>query len=219
MNFAELRTAFYDYTDDEEKDLHKTDKAARLINAALRMLGRKLEVVDEWYFIKCVLFAVTVNTDDLLFNFPADFKRVKTAERVFSDGTNPIPARWVQFQHRHNHRSFPPNRTRNTIRPVLYMFGKQLGVLTPSEAYTLRLWYSNAITKLEDEGDVPEGIPEDHHDTIALQAAKLAYGIETRNFPFQEEFTEGIRDLMTTTQQRQRQQPRYVQQEQDGYAN
>lgn len=210
MNFAELRTAFYDYTDDEVKDLHKTDKAARLINAGMRMLSKKLEHVDEWYFVKCVLFAVTVNSKDLLFPLPEDFKRIKTAERLFADNTDPIPVNWVQFQDRHSFESWPPHKLRTTTRPACYMHGSNLGVVTPNEAYTLRLWYSQVIPKLEDEGDIPLGFPGDHHDTIALQAAKLAFGIEGRPFPFLDEFQEGVRDLMSTTQQRQRQQPRFV---------
>ena len=99
------------------------------------------------------------------------------------------------------------------------MFGSRIGVVTPDENYTLRLWYSQSIPLLNDEGDVPLGIPEDHHDTIALQAAKLAYQIESRQFPFQEEFTQGMQDLMTTTQQRQRQEPRYVQEGNAGYGD
>ena len=210
MNFAELRTAFYDYVDDEAKDLHKTDKVARLINASMRMLARKLEHVDEWYFVKCVLYAVTVSSTDLLFPFPEDFKRVKTAERLFDDNTDPIPVNWVQFQDRNSFETWPPHKLRTFSRPACYMHGSNLGVVTPNEAYTLRLWYSNVVTKLLDEGDTPEGFPADHHDTIALQAAKLAYAIEERPFPFIDEYQEGVRDLMTTTQQRQRQQPRFV---------
>ncbi len=210
MNFAELRTAFYDYTDDEVKDLNKTDKAARLINAGMRMLARKLEHVDQWYFVKCILYAVTSSSLDLLFTFPEDFKRIKTGERLFDDNTDPIPVDWVQFQDRHSFESWPPHKLRTFTRPRCYLHGPNMGVVTPNEAYTLRLWYSNVVTKLLDEGDIPEGFPGDHHDTIALQAAKLAYAIEGRPFPFLDEFQEGVRDLMSTTQQRQQQQPRHV---------
>ncbi len=220
MNFAELRTAFYDWVDDQVKDLYKSDKAGRLINNALRMLGRKLEAVDEWYFVECILYAVTVNTKDLVFVLPNDFKRIKTAERLFDDGTNPIPVNWVQFSQRHSSDSFFPNSSNTSkkiVRPSCYLLGKRLGVVTPGEAYTLRVWYSQAIPKLDAEGDIPIGIPEDHHVTVSLQAAKLAFQIEGRAFPFADEFNEGMRDLMTTTQQRQRQQPRYVQEGNSGY--
>ncbi len=214
MNFAELRTAFYDWVDDEVKDLYKTDKAGRLINRSLEMLGRKLEVVDEWYFIDCVLFAVTSSSKDLVFNLPNNFKRIKTAERLFDDGSDPVPVKWVQFPDRYDFESFFPNRSnrlRRLVRPRCYLLGSRLGVVTPNEDFTLRVWYSQAIPELDDEGDIPLGIPQDHHVTITLQAAKLAFGIEGRVFPFLDEFNEGLRDLMTTTQSRQRQEPRYVQ--------
>ncbi len=214
MNFAELRTAFYDWVDDEVKDLYKTDKAGRLINRSLDMLARKLEAVDEWYFIECVLFAVTTNDKDLVFTLPDDFKRIKTAERLFSDGTDPVPVNWVQFQQRYGTGLFFPNRSqrlKRLVRPDCYLLGNKLGVVTPNEDFTLRVWYAQAVPELADEGDIPVGLPQDHHVTISLQAAKLAFQIESRVFPFGDEFSEGMRDLMTTTQQRQRQEPRYVQ--------
>lgn len=210
MNFAELRTSFYDWVDDEVKDLYQTDKAARLINTALRMLGRKLEVVDEKFFVKCVLYTVTKNDKDLVFDLPTDFKRIRTAERLFTSNQDPLPVDWINFPDRNDIEPWPPHKLRTQNRPVCYLLGTRLGVVTPGEAYTLRVWYAHAIPKLSDEGDIPEAIPEDHHDTIALQAAKLAYQIENRTFPFQDEYRDGMRDLMTTVQPRQGQQARYV---------
>ncbi len=209
MNFAQLRTAFYDFVDDEVKDLYKTDKAGRLINNALRMLGRKLEAIDEKLFLTCKLYAVTANEKDLVFTLPENFKRVGTVERLF-DGKDPVPVTWVNFPDRHSAEPWPPHRLRTNNRPVCYLLGNRLGVVTPAEDYTLRMWYHRAIPQLEDEGDIPEGIPQDHHETVALQAAKLAYQIESRVFPFQDEYEQGMQDLMTTVQPRQGQEPRYV---------
>jgi len=220
MNFAELRTAFYDFVDDEVKDLYKTDKAARLINNALKMMGRKLEVIDEKVFIKCVTYAVVKSQTDLVFTLPTDFKRVRTAERLFiNNNEDPLSVNWIDFPKRNDSDRFPRRARRNltNTRPLCYLLGNKLGVVTPGDAYTLRLWYSHAIPKLLDEGDIPEGIPEDHHETIALQAAKLAYEIESRQFPFQQEYDEGVRDLMTTVQPRQAQKARYVRMTEDGY--
>lgn len=209
MNFAELRTAFYDFVDDEAKDLHKTDKAGRLINNALRMLGRKLEAVDEKFFAKCILYAVTSNAKDLVFTLPTDFKRVRTVERL-QDSGDPVPVNWVNFPDRNDTEPWPPHKLRTHSRPVCYLLGNKLGVVTPHEDYTLRMWYANAVQRLQDEGDIPEGFPEDHHETIALQAAKLAYQIESRAFPFQQEYEQGMQDLMTLVQPRQGQEARYV---------
>lgn len=218
MNFAELRTAFYDFVDDEVKDLYKTDKAARLINNALKMLGRKLEAIDEKIFVKCITYAVVKSQADLVFELPVNFKRVSTAERLFTNNSeDPLPVNWIQFQDR-NQRDRWPRRTRQNLTestPLCYLLGNKLGVVTPGDAYTLRLWYSNSIVPLADEGDIPEGIPQDHHETIALQAAKLAYQIESRAFPFQEEYSDGMRDLMVTVQPRQRQEARYVRMSED----
>ena len=85
----------------------------------MRMLARKLEHVDQWYFVKCILYAVTVSSVDLLFPFPEDFKRIKTAERLFDDNTDPIPVDWVQFQDRHSFESWPPHKLREATNAPL----------------------------------------------------------------------------------------------------
>lgn len=212
MNFAELRTAFYDYTDDQAKDLFKTDTAARLLNEAQRMMARKLETVDEDYFVKCQGYTVTSSDTDLVFDLPADFKRIKLLERL-QEGTangDPIPFYWVDMPSRHEFEPWPPHRLRTHNRPAAYMIGQRFGIVTPSSDYTARLWYSFSIPDLTDESDVPIAIPPDFHGLIALQAAKLAMAIENQPFPMLDELNQGIDEIVRTTSQRQRQQPRYV---------
>lgn len=209
MNFAELRTAFYDYVDDQAKDLFKTDLSGRLINEALRIIGRKLEAVDEDYFVKCELYSVTSSSTDLVFNLPADFKRIKLLERLDSSG-DPIPFLWVDMPNRHEFELWPPHRLRSHNRPSAYMIGERFGIVTPSESYTARLWYAHAIPELNDESDVPEAIPIDFHGVIAMQAAKLGMAIEQQPFSFADELNRGLEEISTTTTQRQRQHPRYV---------
>lgn len=210
MNFAELRTAFYDYTDDQAKDLFKTDKAARLINEAQRMIARKLEAVDEDYFVKCRLYTVTVSTTDLVFDLPADFKRIKLLERLQTNNESPIQFVWVDMPDRNTTASWPPHRLRTNNVMAAYMIGERFGIVTPNEAFTARLWYAHAIPELSDESDVPEAIPEDFHGIIAFQAAKLGMGIEGQPFPFDAELAQGLQEITNTTSQRQRQHPRYV---------
>jgi hypothetical protein len=209
MNFAELRTAFYDYVDDQAKDLFKTDKAARLINEALRMLARKLESVDEDYYVKCSCYNVVSSATDLVFDLPADFKRIKLLERVQDTG-DPIPFYWVDMPERHEWEPWPPHKLRTHNRPAAYMIGERFGIVTPNEEYTARLWYAHSVPELSDEGDIPSSIPTDFHGVIALQAAKLGMSIENQPFPFQDELGQGIDEIVRTTGQRQRQQPRYV---------
>lgn len=211
MNFAELRTAFYDYTDDPRQDLFKTDAAARLLNESLRMLGRKLEAVDEDYFVKCQSYTVTSSATDLVFDLPVDFKRIKLLEKIPSSGTeDPIPFIWADMPDRYDIDPWPPHRLRSFNQPLAYMIGERFGIVTPDSSYTARLWYAQAIPELDDESDIPVAIPEDFHGVIALQAAKLAMAIERQPFPFLDELTQGLSEITNTTSQRQRQQPRYV---------
>ncbi len=211
MNLAELKLAFYDYVDDEVQDQYEEPQATRLIDTALRMVARKLDGMDEDYFVKCKDFAVVTTTNvDHVFALPTDFKRIKLLERL--NGTDrPIPVVWVAFATRHDSPSFPINRLNDTTAPMCFLVGKQFGVVRPAEDYDLRLWYAYTIASLVDDDDSPDEIPGDHHDTIALQAAKIATsGIEGKTFGLADELRDGMSALTSLTHGRNRQQARTV---------
>lgn len=211
MNLAELKTSFYDYVDDEVQDQYEEPQAARLINTALRIVARKLDGQDEAYFVTCKDYSVITTTNvDHVFDLPTDFKRVKLLERL-NGSDRPTAVVWTPFEQRHNTPTWPVNQIKNTAAPLCFLFGNKFGVVTPAADYDLRLWYYHTIAELVKNDDAPNEIPGDHHDTIALQAAKIATaGIEGKTFGLSQELSDGMADLTTLTHGRNRQQGRTV---------
>ena len=210
MNTATLIQTFYDYVDDQMADYWGRDKVLRFINRGQEEVFRSIEDGDDNYFTKCIEFAVTINNPgELVFTLPVDFKRVIIAERLVTDGT-PIPVKWLDFNQRHNVAMWPSIVIRGRVRPHCYLTGSLLGVINPPEAYTLRVWYANVIPELDSDDDVPENIPADFHELIALEAAKRAMATEGRPFAFNDIYERQAASVQIMTKQRQRQEPRTV---------
>lgn len=211
MNFSEIKESVYDYVDDAAQDQFPESQVGRLINSAWRMIARKLDAQDEDYFVKCDTFSVVTTTNvDHVFDLPSDFKRVIVVERI--EGTDrPTPVEWVEFRARHTQDNWPSQRLNDPNAPRCFLYGKKWGVVSPSEDMTLRMWYAYSPADLSDGTDTPSELPADHHDTIALLAAKLAHsGIEGKGFLLQSELDQGMRDLTRVTHSRNRQQTRMV---------
>lgn len=209
MNLAELKESFYDYVDDHSKDRFDEDQVRRFLNTGLRVVAREIDLQDESYFEKCKLFSVIGSEIDQLFPLPADFVRAKHAERL-NGNDEPTRCYWVEFKDRHDEVAWPPHRLRDNLRPFVFLKGKEFGVVTPKEDYTVRLWYAYSPATLDDANDEPLEIPRTHHDTIALQAAQIAYGIEEKAFPMEALLQKGMRDLLRVTHGRNRAQTRHV---------
>lgn len=211
MNLSELKLAFYDYVDDPKQDQFPEQQAERFINTAWRTIARKLDGVDEGYFIKCQTFSVSTTTNvDHVFNLPSDFKRVKLVERL-NGNDSPTPVAWVDFKDRHERPNWPPNRLNNASHPLCFIKGKQFGVVSPAENYDLRMWYHYAVAALSVGSDSPSELPEDMHDAISLMAAKIAQsGVEGKPFVLQDLLDDALRDIPRFGHSRNRQQPRSV---------
>ena len=82
--------------------------------------------------------------------------------------------------------------------------------MNPASAYTLRMWYHHVVASMDSDSDVPEAIPTDFHELIALEAAKRAMATEGRVFAFQDTHDRQLASLSIMTKQRQRQEPRFV---------
>ena len=209
MNTASLIQTFYDYVDDQMADYWGRDKVLRFLNRGQEEVFRSIEDGDDNYFTKCIEYSVTENqTGELVFDLPSDFKRVVIAERLTDD--NPIPVRWVDFNRRHDTTDWPTIVIRGKVRPHCYLTGQYIGVINPPETYTLRVWYANVIPELDSDDDVPQNIPADFHELIALEAAKRAMATEGRRFMFQDIHERQLASLQLMTKQRQRQEPRTV---------
>tara|TARA_R100000808_G_scaffold930_2_gene4464 strand:+ start:9188 stop:9832 length:645 start_codon:yes stop_codon:yes gene_type:complete len=211
MNRGGLIQRFYDLVDDDVQDLWERARVESLMNDALMEVYRTVEDGDEDYFVKCKDYSVTENANsETLFSLPSDFKRVAVVERLVSGG-NPVPAEWVTFSNRFdNGQRWPTTSTITTTRPRVYLKGTHLGVVNPASAYTLRMWYHHVVASMDSDSDVPEAIPTDFHELIALEAAKRAMATEGRVFAFQDTHDRQLASLSIMTKQRQRQEPRFV---------
>ena len=210
MNLAELRLTFWDYVDDPHQTLYDATKATRLLNRGMEEVGRTIEDGDSSYLGQCREYAVTpYPTSELMFDLPTDYKRTILGERVVVDGV-PVPATWTPFARRHLDARAIVQQVRGYYAPRLSLMGKKLIVVGPSDAYTLRLWYSAALTAMSDEGDTPSLIPSDFHELIALVAAKRATGTKGKPFGHEDEYQRQLASLVVMTQPRQRQTPRHV---------
>jgi hypothetical protein len=214
MNLGTILRKFYLYIDDEVQDYWTREKAVEVVNDGMMEVYRTLEDSDEDYFIKCVEYTITADDNgERIVTLPDDFKRVQIAERKPSSGSsnvNPIPVTWVTFSQRHAGVNRRPLRSQGLTSPLCWLAGNKIGVINPSESFTLSVWYSHVIPALDTDNDVPESISVDYHNLIALEAAKTAMAAERRSFSFEDMHQRQLATLAVASKQRQRHQPRYV---------
>lgn len=195
MNLADIRELFWTYTLDRAGRRLPPQVVLRLINRGLVFVATKMGRKGEHYVSRAQNYSVTSTAQDLEFDLPADFDSYRLAEKVPATG-RPTPAVFVNFEDRLAWRADSASAVEDR-RPVVYIRGSKLGVVQPGGSYTLRLWYTSTSTDLVEDGDTPEGIPEKHHNLIALHAAKLALGSVGRSFSagLQEVYTDEVREL------------------------
>jgi hypothetical protein len=211
MTVSELMVLFGVYTDDRNHDRISPAEALTLFNRGQEKCEKLIRDADEGYFRGCETFAVEAAADSSYeFDLPSDFITVHLAERV--TGNTPVPAVWPGFKHRHNSSGiigpsdFPANV--GPFQPKCYLSGNKIGVVEPSGSFTLRLWYNKrlvALANLSDESDVPA----EHHNLIALHAARLAVPSED-TWSYENQYQDEVGELRAFIEQRQRQEPRHV---------
>ncbi len=179
-----------------------------LLNRAQEDVQDMIDSVDERFFSKGQDYSVEATIDSYEFTLPSDFKTVCQAERLTT--SQPIPASWCSFTDRHTDARRAPWNTGVPGAPLLYLRGNKIGVVNPTDAYTLRVWYTKRIPDLVLTTDVSE-IPTQHQSFIALHAARLAYGSENRDFSrWDSEYNRRATQLTEFMESRQRQEPKYV---------
>lgn len=207
-NLEELKVLFGIYVDDKSVDRFPDATRNTLINVAQRHIQDVIDNADQDYFIDCRRYDVTPQNDALEFELPDDFKRAIIAERETSE--RPVEARWVEFRYRHNHQEQSlPNVFHPVAQPVCYLRTMKLGVVHPTDTYTLTLWYIRAIPELTNNSDFSE-IPAEHRNLIPMHAAILAQGSDEDGLPqeFREEYQAALARLITFVNARQKQEPR-----------
>jgi hypothetical protein len=207
----QLRTLFRQYVDDENSERITNAEANVFINLGQSFVQQVIVDNDEWFFASCQSYSVVSEADSYEFTLPSDFLVAILCERL-RPGNRPIPANFVDFRQRHKE-----TRSQGIYldaelaqTPSVYLRGNNLGVVAPTSSYTMVLWYVKRLADLSSDGAV-SSIPLEHHNLMALHAAKLSKGEETV-WPqaLEELYQLAIDRVRIFTEGRQRQQSRSV---------
>ena len=214
MNTAALLKLTRTLLGDPSGDRWSRDELLELINTAQETAQVEIVEADESFFDTFTELTVTAAPNDSLeFDLPSDCGKVKTVERVVSNGP-PVPGDPVTFQERN---TLPGGAGQAysyygyTAGPRYYLRGQKIGIVDPRTGYTARLHYQKVLPALDDDSDTSE-IPVEHHRVLALHAAKLAYGITETPFPqdLDREYERKWNLMVHSVEGRRRQKPRYV---------
>jgi len=206
MTFLEMRKLFRAYTNDIEADRWPDTadvNAAKFVNLGQETIQDVIDDADEDWFMKGFDYPVVPSTDALEFDLPTDYKAAIRAERVVS-GDVPIPLDIVKFNKRHE---APPM---GWGYGNVYIRGEKIGVVSPTEAWTLWFWYTKRLPDMTVDGESCD-IPSQWHKLVVLQGARLAYASEGRDFGVWEgEYQIDMQRLSRFIDRGQRQQPTYI---------
>jgi len=210
MTHAELKTLASLYLNDPNRDVFTAANLTLLLNAAQARIADIIEDTDESYFSGIETFAVSVDDDAWELTLPADCMKVLLVEKVADP---PIPYDYIDFRRRHaeSPATIFEGTTRIQTKLFYYLRGGKLGVVAPSEAHTIRVWYVRRLTDLSADGDTSE-IPANFHELLALEAAKRACGSVNKDFPKELADLHGARllELNAYVHNRARQGAKYV---------
>lgn len=205
MDLSEMLTRTRLYLDDTAGDRFDDAQVTGFINAGQEECQKAIDEADEGFFSAVQTYDVVPCTTSLEFDLRENFKKVILAERIITGG-DPVPAIWAPIQKRHE-----IHDTVTGQEPVLYLRGEKIGVVEPTETYTLRLWYTMRLPDLSASTDVSE-IPLEYHNLVCLYASRLGLISEHRDIPksLSEEFEIEMNRMTSHVEARQLQSPRYV---------
>lgn len=215
VSLTDLQTLFRRYVDDIFGN-RITDATMNLyINEAQRSIQTIIDDADENFFSACQSYTVVADTDAFEFALPDNLKKVIQVERLMTSGA-PVAANYVEFRKRHSELAFssPFDIYGLTSSPQYYLRGAKIGVVAPSDSYTLRMWYTYAIPDLSSDNLISE-IPAEFRNLIALQAAMLSKGERVGGagaLPDEllKTYDEGVERMRNYIESRQRQTSRQV---------
>lgn len=216
LTLGNLRTLLRQYIDDTNSTRWTDANLNRFLNEGQKLVQNIIDDADEMYFTKCQAYTVAADTDSYEFSLPDDFKKVILVERVNTDAA-PTPAEFEDFRRRHGTlrtTHWPYNVILGLGEATWYLRGTKIGMVAPTEAFTVRLWYTYAIPDLSDDAAFSE-LPNDQRNLVSLLAAKLTKGesIDGKGAlpeDLQDMIDFGLAQLKTSIEGRNKQGPRYV---------
>lgn len=200
MTHDELKLLAALYLNDPSHDVFSEASLTLMLNAAQARLADIIEDTDEAYFSGIETYAISVDDDAWEVALPTDCLKVLLVERVADP---PIACEWIDFRRRH------ADGASGGLR--YYLRGSRLGIVAPSDAHTIRVWYVRRLTDLSIGADTSD-IPANFHELLALEAAKRACGSVNKEFPKELADIHGSRliELNAYVHNRTRQGAKYV---------
>lgn len=181
MNLSAMRTRARIYGDDRNSDIFSDSELTALINSAQESVQKVIDNEDEKYFCGVETYSVVANADSLEFELPTGCMRIRQVEKVTTG--RPQPCVPVDFRLRHDSiAAVVDDVSGSTGTLFYYLRGTKLGIVAPTEAATIRCYYTKKVTDLSGDSDVSE-IPLEYHDLVCLLAAQLMYGSQDRPMP------------------------------------
>lgn len=206
MNLTDMKILLGLYIEDTGENRWDATKKTVILNRAQEVAQNLIDAQDELYFTACQDVNVVADTDSYEFslaNFASTFKDLVHAERLVP-GNPPIRARVVDFARRHEEKLETPRDN------LIYLRGMKIGVVAPSDAYELRVWYIKKIADLSVGADISE-IPPEGHNFVVLHAARLVHLSENRDFSrWEAEYSAELDRLKESAGIRQRAGAKYV---------
>lgn len=207
MNLTEMITQTRIFIDDRSADRFPDSEVISLINVGQEDVQKQIDELDRLFFSAVETFSIAAHSDAYEMTLPTDCRLVTHVE-VVQDGVG-LPCTYVDFRRRHDGASVLPGVAAssgygNASDLKFYIRGQSIGFVSPSQAFTIRLWYTKRLPRLSIGADVSE-IPREFHTLVCLCAAKLCYGSVNEQFPgdLAERWVQGMNDVQAYLRNRQ----------------
>lgn len=198
MNLGEMKTLMGLYVDDPNGTKWTDAYKVILLNQSQAWLVAKIESVDDDYFLTSDDVSVTATTDnsDFTDTLPADY-RTSVAFEKLSSNERPVVLGVVTHRCRDDYISQLDDSDK-FMQPYVFVYGTTLGVVNPSEAFTLRHWYLPRLDDMTLDADESD-VPAEYHDIIVKRAAYNAMFAERGDMSvadrLKQEYMEGLSEM------------------------
>lgn len=203
---SDLRNLASQFLDDPNNGYFTVAVLNIFLNNAQREVQKQLIQAGEMYYLKIVETTTVANQQDYV--LPSDFIKSHRLEIVLS-GTGVNEDKQTIAPITLNQQSLVANLTGT---PTGYVMKKNKISLfpIPTQALTLRLYYSSRVADMSTDNDLPD-VPEDYHEYIAILAAidgKIKDDGIPANLQYKKEYYEKL--MKQSMDNRQSDQPRMI---------
>jgi len=169
MTLTQMLAQLRIYIDDRNADLYSDADLTLVLNQGQLDVERLISALDQQFFTHVETFTIAADSDAWEVALPADCRSIISVERI--DVSPPVLGKYIEFRQRHTY------ATINLLAADFkwYLRGTRLGVISPQNAFNIRVYYTRILAALSQGTDVSE-VPGDFHNLICLLGAKRILG-------------------------------------------